>query len=388
MDILVQEKFSNARALFPHTDQIVYLNSASYCPMSTPVAAAIQDNLTLRLAANKDDTRITFETADSLRLDFDGLIGADAPDVGIGSNTSHGLNIAAFGLPLGSGDEVLVSDLEFPAIIYAFRGAAELRGFKLKFVPSRDSCFGTDSLVKSITPRTRALAISWVQFHNGFRCDLVELSEVCRRHGMFLIVDGIQGMGVCPIDVREAGVDMFVSGCQKWMLSPQGTGFYYLSSNLREQLRTPFASWHEVDWKLNFSDLFKYDEPFFDSARRYELAYYNVMGILGMKAAVGIFQNLGISAIEEHNAALINRLAEYIHSDQRYRITSSMEPKHRSSIFTFTCEGFEALHRKLMMAKIVTAQREGSIRVSVHLFNNESDIDRLIEQLEDFSEQG
>lgn len=388
MDRLVRKKFSNARALFPHTGQIVYLNSAAYCPMSTPVANTIQDNLTLRLAADKDDTRLTFETTDSLRLDLAGLIGADAPDVGICSNTSHGLNIAAFGLPLGSGDEVLMSDLEFPAITYAFRGAAELRGFKLKFVPSREGCFDTDSLIESITPRTRVLAISWVQFFNGFRCDLTELSEICRRHGMFFIVDGIQGMGVCPIDVREAGVDIFVSGCQKWMLSPQGTGFYYLSRNVREQLRTPFASWHEVDWKLNFSDLFKYDEPFFDSARRYELAYNNVMGILGMKAAIGIFQDLGISAIEEHNAALIDRLAEYIRTDQRYRITSSMEPKHRSSIFTFTCDGFKALHRKLMVAKIVTAQREGSIRVSVHLFNDESDIDRLIEQLESFAEQG
>lgn len=143
-------------------------------------------------------------------------------------------------------------------------------------------------------------------------------------------------------------------------------------------------SWLGVDWKMQFGDLFHYDRPWFDSARRFELGYYVALNLLGMRAAAQIFQDLGIRNIQRHNHALIDRLAAYIRSNPYYRITSSMEPKHRSSIFTFACDRVAELHRELLKNKIILVQREGSIRVSVHLFNDETDIDRLIEVLERF----
>ncbi|MCX6833920.1 MAG: aminotransferase class V-fold PLP-dependent enzyme, partial [candidate division Zixibacteria bacterium] len=127
-----------------------------------------------------------------------------------------------------------------------------------------------------------------------------------------------------------------------------------------------------------------YDRAWFDSARRFELGYYVVLNLHGMKAAAQVFQNLGIRNIQQHNHALIDRLAKYIRSNPQYRITSTMEPKHRSSIFTFACERVAKLHRELLKNKIILVNREGSIRVSVHLYNDESDIDRLIEVLERF----
>ena len=145
-------------------------------------------------------------------------------------------------------------------------------------------------------------------------------------------------------------------------------------------------SWLGVDWKMDFTDLFKYDLPFFDSAARYELGYYAVLNLLGMKAAAQIFLDLGIDNIREHNYALIERLAAYIRESPVYRITSSMEQQHRSSIFTFSSNNLERLHRHILKHGIIVVQREGSIRVSVHLFNDESDIDRLTEALDTFSQ--
>jgi len=385
MDDAIKKEFKAARALFPHTKKIVFFNSAAYGPFATTMRKAINDNVDLRIRSEKDDSHTAFITLDELRRTYAGMIGAAKRQVGIGLNTSFGLNIAAFGLPLKRGDEVLVSDIEFPAVVYTWKAAAEARGLRLKFVKSRNGFFDIGEFQKATTKRTRVLSLSWVQFFNGFENDLAEISALCKRHSIFLVVDGIQGMGVEPINVRKQGIDVFTSGAQKWLLSPQGCGFFYLGDEVRERITPPFMSWLSVDWKMNFSDLFHYDRPYFDSARRFEMGYDVVLNLLGMKAAVKIIEGLGVRNIQRHNRALIDRLAAYIRSNPFYRVTCCMEPRHRSSIFTFTCNNVERLHTKLLKRKIITANREGSIRVSVHLFNNEKDIDRLIEVLEGFA---
>lgn len=379
------DKFARVRQRFPHTKKVTYFNAGSYGPFSIDVQQAIESNINQRVAAERDDSHDAFATQDELRAIFAKLIGARKREVGIGLNTSFGLNIAAFGLPLSKGDEVLVSDVEFPAIRYTWRAAAEARGFKLKVLKSRGRCFSLDALRRGVTKRSKVLAVSWVQFFNGYKVDLHELSEFCREHGIYFVVDGIQGMGVEPINMKNVDIDVFTSGCQKWMLSPQGCGFFYLSDRIRDQLKQPFMSWLGSDWKMNFTDLFKYEQPFFDSARRFEMGYYVVLNLMGMRAASQMFVDLGIRNIQRHNYALIDRLADFIDSHPFYTITSSMDPKHRSSLFTFTCDDYKLLHRELLKHKIILVQREGSIRVSVHLYNNERDIDKMIGVLKGFA---
>jgi len=316
-----------ARRLFPHTKKVTYFNSASYGPFCTPVREAIVANIDQRVASEQDDSHDAFGAADELRGIYAKMIGATKRSVGIGLNTSHGLNIAAFGLPLKKDDEVLVSDIEFPAVVYCFKAAAEARELKMKFIKSHDLRFDISEFEKAITKRTRVLALSYVQFFNGFKNDLKTIAEICRKHDIYLVIDGIQGMGVEPINVRKIdgiqgmgvepinvrklGIDVFTSGCQKWMLSPQGCGFFYLSDEIREKIKPPFMSWLGVDWKLQFSDLFHYDRDYFDSAQKYELGYYAVLNLMGMKAAAQIIQDLGISNIRQHNHGLIDRLASY-----------------------------------------------------------------------------
>jgi len=385
MDAQTKRKFARARRLFPHTKKVAYFNSASTGPFCTPVATAIGKHLEFRLAAERDDSHAAFSKRAILRRDYAKLVGARADQVGLGLNTSFGLNVAAFGLPMKRGEEILVSDVDFPASPYAFRAAAEARGLKLKFVKSRNHQFDMGELDRAATRKSRLLAVSWVQFHNGFKNNLKELSAFCKAHGMYFVVDGIQGMGVEPINVRKLGIDVFTSGCQKWMLSPQGCGFFYVSDDVRDKMTPPFMSWLSVDWKMNFTDLLRYDLGYPDSAQKFELGYYVVLNLFGMEAAVQLFKDIGIRNIQRHNYELINHLADYIRSSPFYAITSSMTPRHRSSIFTFTCDGARELFDRLTKAKIITAFREGSIRVAVHLFNDGSDIDRLVGVLERFA---
>jgi len=385
VDTMTNMTFEEVRVLFPHTKEVVYFNSASYGPFSNLVYDAIEENLRVRLEALHDDTPNVMGIQDQLRSDYAGLIGGEKQQVGVGLNTTFGLNIAAFGLPLNEGDEVLVSDVEFPALVYTFRAAADMRRLKLRFVRSRERCFDIEEFEKSITNKTRVLALSFVQYFNGFKNDLAAISEICKKNDVFLVVDGIQGMGVEPVDVVKLGVDVFSAGCQKWMLGPQGCGFFYLADSVRDRLTYPFMSWLGVDWKMNFTDLFKFDLPYYDSARRFEMGYYAALNILGMKASVGLFQTLGLQNIQRHNYELIDRLTAYLDASGFYRTTSCLETKHRSSIISFTCEALQSLMERILSEKIIVAQREGSVRVSVHLFNNQSDIDRLISVLDDFS---
>ena len=209
MDSNTRRKFSRARRLFPHTKERVYFNSASTGPFSTPVEKAITDLVKMRVAAAKDDSHAGFVALDQLRKDYAGLIGATKRQVGIGANTTHGLNLPIFGLPMKRGDEILVSDVEFPAGVYIVRAAAEARGLKMKFVKSRDRRFDIDALKKSIGPRTRMLVLSFVQFFDGYKNDLKTIGEICRKHGIYFVVDGIQGMGTQTINVRKLGIDVF-----------------------------------------------------------------------------------------------------------------------------------------------------------------------------------
>jgi len=378
------QEFAKARRLFPHTKKSVYFNSASYGPFCLPVEKAIIDNLKLRLDATRDDTRMAMATGEALRGGYAKMIGASKKDVGLGLNTSFGLNVAAFGLPLKKGDEILVSDLEFPAIIYTWQAAARQRGLKVRVVKSSNRCFDIDALKKAITRHSRVVSVSFVQFFNGFKLDLKEISSLCKKHGMYLVVDGIQGVGVETLNVKRTGIDVLSCGCQKWLLGPQGCGFFYLSEEIRDRLANPFMSYLGVDWKMQYSDMCRYNLTPFDSARRFELGYYVVLNLLGMKASSEIIGGLGVKNIQSHNHGLLDRLIAYIKTDATYTVTSHLEPRHRSSILTFTCDDVRTLYKAIIKNRILVSLREGSIRVSAHLFNNAADIDRLIKVLKRF----
>ncbi|MEE8149108.1 MAG: aminotransferase class V-fold PLP-dependent enzyme [candidate division Zixibacteria bacterium] len=284
-------------------------------------------------------------------------------------------------MPLKEGDEILVSDVEFPAAVYAWRGAAETKNLKLTFVKSTDKKFDLRELEKAISDKTKVIVVSFVQFFNGYKINLAGISELCKKHGIYFVVDGMQGVGAEPINVKELGIDILACGCQKWLFSPYGSGFFFISDSVKDKLIPQSITWYAADWQLNHTDLFKYDLPYFDTAEKFEAGYYATLNMLGMKTAIDIIADLGVENIQKHNHALIDRLASYLKETEFYEIKSSLVENERSSIVTFTCDNYKLLFKYMLENKIKAANREGSIRISVHLFNNENDIDKLIEVL-------
>ena len=375
----IENNFKSIRKQFPVTHAkkgITYFNSASTGPLSLQTRRALDEYYDYSFYVDRGIDLDAFAALDDIRKLGAKFIGARYDEVGFGFHTGFGLNIAAFGLPLKAGDEVLLSDNEFPSNVYPWV-ALKQRGIDVKFIKSVNGFFDIDNFVKAISRKTKVLSLSFVQFFNGYKNDLKKIGAICKEKGIYFAVDGIQGCGVETIDVHKCMIDIFSAGAQKWMLSPLGTGIFYVRKDLQNKIKMPFASWLSVDWGINFTDLFHYDLPFFDSARRFEFGTYPYAHVFAMHQSMKLIDSLGVSNIQKHNHALLDILIDYLKSNHRFEIKSSLLSKHRSSILSFRCPEVKEVHRTLLKSKIICSLREGAIRVAVHLFNNEADIRRL-----------
>ncbi len=363
-------------------DQRVFFNNASYAPLLKCVKTAIDGYLAKISNLDVGDAEAKVHL-DSIRSDAAKLIGATPKEIAFATNTSWGLNLAALGLDWQTGDELLIPDNEFPSVPYPFR-VLEEQGVVIKYIPTPNGCFSYDEMVKLVTPRTRALAISFVQYFNGYRNDLEQLGEFCKQHEIFFIVDAMQGLGACPLDVKKCQIDLLAAGGQKWLLSPLGSGFFYVSETAKRPLKSYSTGWMGVDWKLIYTDLRHFDREPFADARRYNLGTYPYIQLWGMAAALRYLVEVGVENIMAHNLALIDRLVSYIRSEDYYRINGSIDPHHRSQIVNIGSPANERLQKHLLQSGFMLVYREGGVRVAVNFYNTMAEIDRLIEELTSF----
>jgi selenocysteine lyase/cysteine desulfurase len=369
------------RKEFPFTEEITFFNHASFGPMPEVSWKATEEYYKgLRLRKVVDDDREAFQILENIRKLISKMIKAKPEEIAFVPNTSYGLNVAGWGLDLKRGDKILLSDVEFPANVYPWTNLRQ-KGIKTKFIPSKNKCFDIDSFAKAIDKRTKVLSISFVQYFNGFRNDLETIGKICEENDIFFAVDGIQGIGSVDFDVKKCKIDCLSCGGQKWLLCSLGTGFLYLSSQAKRKVKSSFFGWMGVDWNLNFTDLLKFNLKPFHSARRFEIGTYPYSLLWSMHSSLQLLSQIGIKNIEKHNLELLDLLIDYL-NDSPYQIESSLEPRHRSSILSFSGENVRKLYEKLIKNKILVSFREGSIRIAPHFYNTKEEMRKLIEFLE------
>ena len=238
---------NDARREFPALDHQSFLDSA--CVSLAPQRAITELRAFLDMAATCPSGSSTQHHLDmdklrsAARPQLAKLINAAETDIALVESTSHGLNLIANAIPLKSGDHVLISDLEFIEVAVPW---TQKSGIAIDIVPNRDGQVLIDDIDAAITPNTRVLAISSVQWSNGFRCDLEALSRLCRDRNVFLILDAVQHIGANPFDIQKTPVDALACGGHKWLMSPFGCGFLYLSPRFRAQLNPPLAGYLSV----------------------------------------------------------------------------------------------------------------------------------------------
>ncbi len=368
---------------FPWTAATTYLAAASVGPLPERTRLAIEAFNAKRTAPHLLPDRDLFAIHAAARSAAAQLVNAAPEEIALAPNTSTGLHTAAGALPLVSGDIVLVSDREFPANVYPWL-ARRRTGVVVERAPVTPLGFpDEDYLVERLAdPQVRVLAVSLVQFSNGFRADLDRLGAACRANGVYLVVDAIQALGALPFDVRAQPVDIVACGGQKWLLGPWGSGFCYVRRELIAELVPPMSGWLSYQGMDDFSNLLSYDDRLVEDARRFEIASPATQDQLGLATSIGLLLELGVDAIAAYLRTLGEPLLAW--AERRgVRITSPTDQLHRSQIVCLAPPDAREANRRLRQAGIVVSVREGAIRLAPHCYNTIEEMEKVVEVLDE-----
>ncbi len=368
------------RTEFPWTADTTYLNNASVGPLPERTRLVLEAFNRKRAAPFQLPDRDLFALMAQSRRLLAELIGASPEEIALTINTGFGLSLAARALPLKHGDIVLTSDREFPANVYPWMLLKD-RGVELERVPTTPEGWPDEArlLERLRDPRVRVVAISLVQFSNGYTVDLERLSAATRASGTYLVVDAIQGVGQVPLDVTRTPVDVLACGAQKWLLSPWGSGFVYVRRELIGQLRPSVTGWMAFEGTDDFTRLTQYDDTLRGDARRFELITLPYQDFAGMNASVRLLLDAGIAAIAEHLLALHAPVLEWA-AQWGVRVVSPVGPRG-SGILCVSPSDVGGAFRALKSAGVVCGLREGAIRLSPHFYNTVEEMERVVEIL-------
>ncbi|HVX39092.1 MAG TPA: aminotransferase class V-fold PLP-dependent enzyme [Gemmatimonadaceae bacterium] len=357
----------------------IYLNHASTGAMPQRTVDALIEWARMRANPERISQELQFGTLARARELTAKLIGAEPGEIAVATNTSHGINLAAFSLPLGPGDVVLTPDLEFPANVYPWIAAAERRGFEYRRIPLVEGIADTETVLAALEqPGVRALSVSWVGFATGAMLDIARLGAACRERGIWFVVDAIQGLGAMTLDLSRVHVDILSAGAQKWLLSPWGAGFVYVRKALVQQLEPHDVSWLDVRGSDDFTRLLDYDMTWRDDARRFEFVTVPFQDYAGMVASLEMLLELGPAAVESHIRALADRIVDWCRARSDVRLVTPAEPERRAGIVCFRPRDARTASDRLRAQRVAHSLREGAIRLAPHCYNTPDEIDRAL----------
>jgi selenocysteine lyase/cysteine desulfurase len=316
------------------------------------------------------------------------LIGAAAPDeIAFVANTSSGLSMVAKGIDWHPGDEVVITNVEYPANRYPW---LDLQRLGVKVVEAEQDADGrvtAQAMLAKVTAHTRLVAVSHVQYGSGYRIDLAALSRGVHAAGALLCVDAIQSVGAMPVDVQALGVDFLAADGHKWMLGPEGAGIFYCRSDLIQTLHPSVVGWMNMVDGLNF-DTYRFE--YATNARRFEPGSFNVPGILALGASIDLLLETGPGEVWRriHEAACYacDALRE-----EGWRVFSPRAFEAEcSGIVSFSPPGEcgvtpEQIVARLKEQKVIIAPRAGRLRISPHFYNSKGQIDRMMQALSEIA---
>ncbi len=362
---------------FPVLSEITYLNSAAQTPVPMRTAGRIHE-MTEALTRPHHEPDVS-SILDEARTNLAGLMNARSHEIAFIGNTSEGISLAASALPLQAGDNVVIPDPEHPTLVYPWLNLRP-RGVEVRQVPWTAATMEPGELLSVVDDRTRVVALSHVQWVNGFRHDLAEIGRYCRERGIYLVVDAIQSLGVLPVDVREADISVLAAGGYKWLMAGRGNGCLFVSDDVVGCMRPLNVGRHGI------SGVNEHGEPeFHDDARRFFTGAYNLPGLAALATSAGMIGELGLEGIARWVLQLTGEVTEGLQA-MDFDITSPLAERHRSGIVSFSTGDDERdarLVQDLSDRDIYVALRPWGVRVSMHFFNTQADVTALFDALGD-----
>jgi len=380
MDTLTVERY---RRQFPITKNHIYLDHAGVAPASLRVKTAIDAFLAESAeGAAFHYPRWTQRIAEVRKLCAQ-LVNAGEDEIAFIKSTSHGLSLVAEGMDWQSGDNVLFCERDFPSNIFPWINLKS-KGVDARAIPSRGGLIQIEDIERLMDARTRLIAVSSVQYSNGFRMDLKRLGALCRKTGVLLCVDAIQSLGIIPMDVRDFNIGFLAADAHKWLLGPEGIGIFFCRRDLVQSLRPPLVGWKSVQSE------FEFDHPVLrlkNDAQRFEEGSQNVIGIFGLGAALDLILEVGIPNIEERVLDLGDQIIEKA-KNRGLTILTPLHREERGGNITIAGKIDPAAARDALREQgIMVNVRGGGLRLSPHFYNTAEDINTLFQNLDSITAQ-
>ena len=372
--------WSAFRDQMPVCQKWSYFDHAAVGPLTLPARDTIQKWL---IQATFEGDTVWPEwnrQVSATRLQFAEIINAKPSEVALIPNTTSGINLVAEGFPFAPGDNVVTLENEFPSNLYPWLNL-ESQGVETRRVKCDHGKVDLNRVIQSCDQRTRIVSLSWIGYASGYRIDVAEAAERIHQAGAFFFLDAIQGLGVFPIDVASCGVDFLAADGHKWMLGPEGAGFFFARADMLDRLRPRSVGWNSVKSSFDFSS---HDLDLKADASRYEGGTLNQVGFMALGASLGLLREFGLS--HQHSAIADQIIQTTTCAIERLEATGAelvfpRELGHESGILTFRVPGNapEELRRRCLEQGVAVSCRGGGVRASFHGYNNEEDIQRLVD---------
>jgi selenocysteine lyase/cysteine desulfurase len=366
------------RAHFPAFADSVHLASCSQGALSDALTAELLEfQHTIREHGAPWDKWMA-KVAQAREL-FARLIGAHADDIAVVPSASEGAYQVASTQAWDERPRLVTTDLEFPSLGHVWLAQRE-RGAEVQFVAQHDGLVDAEDYAALITEETRLVSVPLVSYANGLRFPVREVVELARESGARTFVDAYQGLGVEPVDVAELGCDYLVSGSLKYLLGISGIAFLYVRPGVRDAVSPPLTGWFGRVNPFEF-DPRHLDYP--DHARRFEAGTPSIPSAYGAVAGLNLLHGLDAHRVREHVQALTGQLQQQL-LDAGEQLRSPLADARRGPLVAMTDRDPDALAAFLAGRRIVCSARGEVLRMSLHYYNLESDLDAVVRAIAEY----
>lgn len=362
-----------------------YFNTGGLGPMLYPVLEAIEEKMRELNSVSETGHQLH----ETVREKVAGFVGADPLEIAFTRNATEGMNFIARGIDLQPGDEILMTTHEHPGGAVPWLAVARDRKLRVRlFEPENDPQAMIRVVEKNLSPRTRVLMFSHVTCTLGTVFPAQELCTLARRHGVISVIDGAQAVGQIPVDLHHIGCDYYTTSGHKWLLGPRETGFVYISRAVRPRFRPSFVG----AYSDNGYDLDRLHLVYREDAIVNEYGTRDAAKLWGLAAAVDFQLAIGTQRILQRLHQLSDRLKQGLRSLSGIELLTPETHGNSAGIVTFRVKHLDYLQvaQRLirqyhMRVRSVGEHGINATRVSLHIFNDEQDVDALLSALNEIS---
>lgn len=386
----VDQKFARFRADFPGAEKWTYLDVAGRGLLSRHVRAAIDQYLDSRMYEGGNKAAM-FEAVEQTRQRFAALVNAEADEIAFGRNVTDGINAVAAAFDWQRGDNVvLCGEVEHPSNIYAWYNLRDRFGVEVRSLRSRGGAIDPDVIGSAIDARTKIVTVASVTFAPGFRTDLEAIGNLCRKRGIFFLVDAAQSLGILHTDLRQLPVDGLSVATQKGLLGLYGMGFLFMRRSWAERVRPAYLSRMGVDLgEAHEAAMGGHEFRLMPGARRFDVGNYNYIGCVAARASLEQLLSIGTPAIERHVVGAAHQLARGLLELELPVFGGS--PGHHLAHIVTVGGGLDAQHDAtdnpmlrdlydfLTAGRVKLSIRRGVLRFSLHAYNDLDDVTRTLD---------